>query len=230
MTPGRLEKILTALAARYDPITPEPLNGPFEMIVWEAVAYLQPDERRREAFEMLRARVGLTPAAIRSASLRTLREITRHGGSIAHEDRADRLKTSAELARAWNDRLDDALKLPLPMAKKALMEYPMIGEPGAEKILLFTRAHPVLALDSNGVRTMVRLGLGEEKKSYSATYRSVREATLDEAPHDCDSLIQAHLLLRRHGQEVCRRSAPVCVACAVTQHCHWYRDRVAVRP
>ena len=51
------------------------------------------------------------------------------------------------------------------------MQFPMIGEPGAEKILLFSGVLAVLALDSNGVRVLVRLGVGEERKSYAATYK-----------------------------------------------------------
>ena len=38
------------------------------------------------------------------------------------------------------------------------------------------------ALESNGLRVLVRLGFGEDRKSYAATYKSVREATLEELP------------------------------------------------
>ena len=54
------------------------------------------------------------------------------------------------------------------------MQFPSIGEPGAEKILLFARVYPVLGLDSNGVRVLTRLGLVVEAKSYAATYRGVQ--------------------------------------------------------
>src|SRR5437870_12149892 len=91
------------------------------------------------------------------------------------------------------------LKLPLPRAKQALRKFPGIGEPSAEKILLFTRAYPVLGLDSNGLRVLVRLGFGEEKKNYTATYRAVREAIGDELKDDYDWLISTHILLRQHG-------------------------------
>src|ERR1039458_5911517 len=65
------------------------------------------------------------------------------------------------------------------------MQFPMIGEPGAEKILMFSGVLGVLALESNGLRALVRLGFGEDRKSYSATYKSVREVTLEELPADC---------------------------------------------
>ena len=37
------------------------------------------------------------------------------------------------------------------------------GEPGAEKVLLFSGSAPVLALDSNALRVLLRLGFGLPK-------------------------------------------------------------------
>ena len=71
---------------------------------------------------------------------------------------------------------------------------------------MFTRSQPVLALDSNGLRVLLRLGFGAEKKNYAASYRSAQEALADQLPRDRDALIRAHQLLRQHGQELCRRS------------------------
>jgi endonuclease III-like uncharacterized protein len=70
--------------------------------------------------------------------------------------------------------LSSVLKLPRPKAIKALRQFPSIGDPGAEKILLFAGAHSILPLESNGLRVLLRLGFGEEKKSYRASYRSVQ--------------------------------------------------------
>ena len=43
-----------------------------------------------------------------------------------------------------------------------LKKFPAIGDPGVDKILLLTRTEPVMALDSNGLRVLVRLGFGAE--------------------------------------------------------------------
>ena len=103
------------------------------------------------------------------------------------------------------------------------MKFPSIGAPGADKILLLSRSHPVFALDSNGLRVLLRLGHGREAKSYAATYRSVQEAIAPQLEPDHDWLIRAHLLLRRHGQTLCRRSRPLCEACPVAEGCAFYR-------
>jgi endonuclease III len=90
-------------------------------------------------------------------------------------------------------------------------------------VLLFARRQPILALESNGLRVLVRLGFGEEKKSYATTYRLVQAAAAAEAKPDCAWLIRAHQLLRRHGQEVCRRSRPQCSDCPLSPECAYYQ-------
>src|SRR5262249_53606921 len=117
-----------------------------------------------------------------------------------------------------------AVALPPPKAKKALKKFPGIGDPGAEKILLFSRARPLLAMESNGLRVLVRLGFGEEQKNYSATYRAVQETLKDQLKQDFDWLIGAHQLMRQHGQELCRRTEPLCNACPLTKHCRYFRE------
>jgi endonuclease-3 len=115
------------------------------------------------------------------------------------------------------------LALPPAEALRALKRFPMIGEPGAEKILLLTRTHPLLSLDSNGLRVLLRLGYGREGRSYAQSYRSVRAATAPEERADYDWLISLHGLLRMHGQRLCRRSAPLCSECPLLPCCDYGR-------
>jgi len=222
---SRLGRLLGKIERHYGSPTPPPFAGPLETIFWEIVAYLADDTRRGMAFDALRKQVGLTPEKILAAPKRVLCEVTRMGGSIAAEERAERLQAAAQLTMdEFGGDLDSVLKLPPQKAKKLLMRFPMIGEPGAEKILMFSGVLGVLALESNGLRVLVRLGFGEERKSYSATYKSVREVTLEELPADCALLTKAHLLLRQHGQQLCLRNGPVCHACPVSPDCRFFQD------
>ncbi|MGH9462309.1 MAG: hypothetical protein ACRD1X_13900 [Vicinamibacteria bacterium] len=68
-------------------------------------------------------------------------------------------------------------------------------------------------------------GYGKESKSYSTSYRSVKEAVATEILPECDWLIRAHLLLKRHGQETCRRSAPDCEVCPIQDGCAFFKTR-----
>jgi len=110
-------------------------------------------------------------------------------------------------------------RLPAAEAKRILRRFPSIGEPGAEKILLFAGIHPFLALDSNALRVLVRLGYGKEEKSYPATYRAVQAAATRELPESLAARRDAVALLRRHGQELCRRTAPRCEVCPLRTNC-----------
>jgi len=221
MTQLTLPQVVEQLRAHYGRPKVPRLSGPWEMVLWENVAYLADDERRREAFRILKKRVGTEPARILSASGDALLEVTRHG--ILADQFAKKLRTCARIAlQEFDGDLRSVLKMPFPKAKKALQKFPGIGEPGAEKILLFTRSYPVLALESNGLRVLLRLGFGKENKSYSKTYRVVQKAIDAELDKDYSKLIDAHLLLRRHGQILCKRTKPECIHCPLASDCDFY--------
>jgi endonuclease-3 len=121
------------------------------MILWENVAYLAADDRRQQAFQTLKTQIGTEPTQILSASDEALLEVTRHG--IMAEQFVEKLRRCARIVlEEFDGDLRPVLQRPLPKARKALQKFPGIGEPGADKILLFTRTSPVLALESNGLR------------------------------------------------------------------------------
>ncbi len=209
---------IAILRGLYGKPKPPAVTGPFQQILWENVAYLTSDAKRAEAFAMLEQNVGLEPKRIIAAPLSTLQRIGRKG--ILPAGTAAKLREIAEIAlEEFGGNLQPILELPLKDAKNALRKFPSIGEPAAEKILLFARAHPVFGLDSNGLRPLLRLGFGREERSYAASYRSAQEAAAAELPRDFEGLIEAAQLLRRHGQELCKRSHPRCEACPLRPDC-----------
>ena len=210
-----LAKVIALLEKHYGKPKLPVTRDPFEMLLLEKSGYLVPDEKRERAFSELKKRVGTSPQKILDAPLRMLQEIAALGG-IHADTRAVRMKQCAELA--LREPLKEILKLDFTQARKAILRYPMIGEPGAEKILLFAGAYPALGLESNGLRVAVRIGWGEDHKNYSTMYRRTRDA-MDLSGWNCDRLIAAHQLLRRHGQELCRRTDPQCAECPVNRIC-----------
>ena len=145
-----LPQIISHLAAYYGKPKPSITTDPFELVLLENVAYLVSDERREEAFNALRKFAGTKPHEIVNASHEVILKATKLGG-MQPDQRVNRLKEIALVAmNEFDGDVRKALKLPLPKAKQALRKFPSIGEPSAEKILLFTRAYPVLGLDSNG--------------------------------------------------------------------------------
>jgi endonuclease-3 len=222
MTRMALTQVVQRLQAHYGKAKSRKLSGAWEMILWENVAYLVADDRRLQAFQTLNKRIGTAPSQILSAADESLLAVTRHG--IMGEQFVAKLRQCAKIVlEDFDGDLRPVLRQPFIAAKKALQKFPGIGEPGAEKILLFTRSYPVLALESNGLRVLLRLGFGEEKKSYSTTYRLVQKAAEEGVDKEYSSLVQAHLLLRRHGEELCRRSEPLCDKCPLAADCGYYQ-------
>ena len=216
----KLPAILRALRGRYGPPPAAPSRDPFELILWEQVAYLAPDTRRQEAYDALRERVGLAPRAVARAPAAQLTAIARLGGSIAPAIRAQRMRHSAQLVlRRWDGDLRAALALPPAAARRAVAAFPMIGKPGADKILAFTGTARLIPLDSNGLRVLQRLGLAPVSDNYGRDYRAAQEAIATAVPRTARACIAAYYLLREHGQQTCRRSAPRCAECPLRAGC-----------
>jgi len=216
-----LREAVKVLREHYGPPMPPPTGDPFELILWENVAYLAPPSGRHQAFEQLIRTVGTSPAAILTAKHSALERVTAQG--ILKSTFAAKLRECARIAvEEFGGDLGPAIRGPVDMAKRALRSFPGIGEPGAEKILLFTGQQALLAPDSNGLRVLLRLGLIRDEKSYSRTYAASRQIAKDLSAEPA-AMQQAHLLLQQHGQVLCRRGAPRCGECPLAFACAYAR-------
>ncbi len=223
--PERLNEILERLEKHYGKPGLFPVSGPLEMILWENIAYLVNDARRKSTFEAFKKQIGVSAQQVFAASAKNLKQALSDGGIIL-DQRVKKLSMIGKiLMEDFGGDLNQVLDFPTDKAKKALQLFPGVGEPVAEKILLFCRRLPVLALESNGLRALLRLGFGTEQKNYRATYRSVQEAVQPELIHDYEWLIRAHQLLRIHGQELCKRNKPRCQICPLLIVCKYARTQ-----
>jgi endonuclease-3 len=218
MATASLTSVLAALRKREEPVASPPASGPWQRVLWENVAYLAEDEGRTEAFEALRRATDFDPIRILDADEAMLMASTSHG--IMAGQRAEKLRQCAQLAvDKFEGNVDAVLNLPPAKALAALKKFPGIGTPGAEKILMFEHRLPLLALDSNGLRVLLRLGFGKEHKDYAGSYRSVRDSLGGQMPKGFDQLIEAHGLLRRHGKQTCTNKDPDCPSCPLSRMC-----------
>lgn len=216
---GDFWKYVRQLENRYGKPARPPARGAFELVLYENIAYLADEEKRDTAFAELKTRVGTRPSDVRKAKHADLVSIAAIGG-IFPELRAERIRKSAEMVRdKFNGDLEQVLAWEPAKAVKALTKFPAIGEPGAEKILLFCGVCPSLAPESNGLRVLVRLGFAEEDANYQKMYRAAQSALRDLAGDQCEPLVNAHLLFKKHGQEICKRSKPQCDECPLRRDC-----------
>jgi len=213
------QKLIAKLKKRYGEPALPPARGPFELVMWENACYLLSDQRRAAVFEGLRQQVGMDAASIWKAPGEVLLPLAKMGG-MRPETRVFRWR---EIARIVNSQfagnLDAILQMPYAQAKRALHQFPNIGQPGAEKILMLCGMSAGLPLESNGLRVLQRVGYGRLQKNYGATYRSIQEALAGQLPRDAASLTRAHLLLRHHGKTICRNNKPLCGECPVAPEC-----------
>jgi endonuclease-3 len=214
------KKVIAKLKRHYGEPALPPAKGPFELILWENACYLLPDERRATVFEGLRQQIGFDPYRIQDADRDVLLTLAKMGG-MRPQTRVFRWLEIARITiTQFGGNLDRILNEPYSKAKKALTQFPNIGDPGAEKILLYCGMGPGLPLDWNGCRVLLRLGFGREhRKNYAARYRSIQEALEGQLPKDAAALALAHLLLRQHGKEICRNNGPMCHECPIANLC-----------
>jgi endonuclease-3 len=217
-----LARLLDVLEKLHGKPPVEPPRDALGLVVWENVAYLVDDEQRLAAFKAFAKRVGVDAKKIRAARPELLHELASMGG-MHPAQRVQKLTAIADIVLDELDGdLDALLKGPLPQARRALKKFPGIGDPGADKILLFTGTEPVIALESNGLRTLLRLGFGEESKNYSTSYKSAQRALEPLIERTCKARIRAFQLLRAHGQSLCKNNGPDCDACPISEGCAFY--------
>ena len=195
-----LPTLLDQLEEAGGPADPVPSADGWELVLAESVAYLVDDRRRWQALADLRRVVGLDPEQILAAPSAVLLRVV---AGARPAERVERLRRCAELA----------------ITGAPWRAYPGIGQPGQDRIDLFTGSRAVLALDANGLRVLTRLGYADPARSYAAGYRQAQAAASARLPAEVPEQQRAYQLLRRHGQTVCRRKEPACASCAIAHDC-----------
>ena len=219
-----LGAILDRLEGLYGEIGSPTPGEPYELVVFLNCGYPASDESCAKGYGALAAEVGTGPAGILAADAAGLVRLMRAGG-IVPELRAQRLKWIAAFVQ---DQLGGDLKGALARAperaRKLLMRFPTLGEPAAERILLFCGLEPAAAAPAGGLQVLTRLGICEEGKNFAATYRGARAAIEVGVPRDFAARQRAYLLLKTHGHRLCRRSAPLCGQCPLAGGCDYARN------
>jgi endonuclease-3 len=147
------------------------------------------------------------------------------------EIRAVRLKEiAARVQDEFGGDLRAGLVGPLVQVRKTLKKFPNIADPGADRILLFGGLAPIAAVPSNCTQVLVRIQRGQERENYGVNYREAQQSIEAAVPEKFDARTRAYLLLKRHGQELCKRTKPKCDQCPVSSSCAYFGGRLRGRP
>jgi len=218
----RLPAILNRLESFYGKQEPTWPTDPYLFLVWWHCGYPASDAACAKGWESLNREIGVDPEQLLAASQENLARALKPGRMVP-ELRAMRLKEiAARVKDEFGGDLRAALVGPLARVRKILKKFPNIADPGADRILLFAGLAPVAAVPSNCPHVIVRIQHGQERENYGATYREAQKAIEDEIPQKFDPLIRAYLLLKRHGQELCKRTKPKCENCPVNSSCAFF--------
>lgn len=235
-----VNEVLDSLEKMYGPQRAAGPTDPYEMIAYLNCGYPASDASCSKGFDALKWEVGLSPREILAAPKSKLVKLLRLGG-IVPEPRADRLKEIARRVKVeFGGNLKAVLKERLQEekqqegkgirgAKKVLQQFPVIGEPSAEKILLFSKLAPVAAVPSAFVEVPARLWFGKAGKNYAADYRAARGILSAGLTETFEARQRAYLLLKKHGQLTCKRSHPKCEICPLTGQCAYIQLQAADR-
>jgi len=215
-----LHEVVTRLERHYGKPAPLRATDPFAMVLWECCAYLVDDARRRRVYDRLVKATGGDPARIAAMKPGALADLIAEDGGMRPPMRAEKLQRAANLVLdVGHADLRALCRTDPAKARRLLVKFPNIGEPGADKILMVAGSLATLAPDSNAARVLVRLGFGKNDSRYDRMYRSVAEATAPELPDDGAGRVRAHRLLRQHGQTLCKTPAPRCEECPLAPRC-----------
>lgn len=198
-------------------------TDPYEMVLHRNAGYPQSDANCDKGFLALKKAIGLAPEKILAAPPAKLAEALRAGG-IVPELRARRMKEiAARVLEEFGGDLRAVMKRGPVEAKKALKKFPTIGDSFAEKVLLYAKVAPVAAVPANCVHVPLRLGFGRETKNYAVNYRAAQEAIAAEIPETHDARMRAYLLIKEHGQTLCKLARPKCDECPVSAECGYFK-------
>jgi len=214
--------ILDRLEKRYGKQQATWPTDPYLFLVWWHCGYPASDKACGKGWDSLNQSIGVEPEKILRASPDKLSDALRPGGMVP-ELRAMRLKEiAARVKDEFGGDLRSALVGPMAKVRGILKKFPNIADPGADRILLFADGATSAAIPSNCPHVLVRLQRGQERENYGVTYREAQQAIEAEVPATFTARVRAYLLLKHHGQEVCKRTKPKCEQCCVKSVCAYF--------
>jgi endonuclease-3 related protein len=198
---------------RYGPQRWWPGETRFDVMVGAVLTQATAWVNVEKALANLKAADVLSPAGIRSLDEPELARLVYPSGY--YNSKARKLKALVDyLGRRFGDDLDAMAREDMASLRSELLAVYGIGEETADDILLFGLGMPSFIVDNYTRRILSRLGILDEKASYTI-YRAF---FIDNLPEDRDLFSDYHGLIVRHAKVACRKR-PLCHDCCLLDIC-----------
>lgn len=201
------------LRAFYGEPGPRLLQDPLSELIQTVLSQNTADVNSDRAYANLLDRYGGNWDAVRDAPVEAIAETIRIGGLA--EIKAARIKAILEAIAERVGELDLCFLRELPMeeGRAFLRSLGGVGPKTAACVLLFACGKPVLPVDTHVHRVSQRLGMVPEKAAAERAHELLEELI------PSDLVYSYHMLLIRHGREVCKAQRPRCGECPVLDLC-----------
>lgn len=207
---------ISDLIARLEPLygppaAPRPYD-PLSELIFTVLSQHTSDINSYRAFAKLRETFP-TWEEVLKADVGALAESIKMGG--LSKVKAPRLQEilTAVLERNGSWDLSFLGEMPMPEAKKWLLELPGVGPKTVGCVLLFSLGMPAMIVDTHVHRVAKRLNLIGPKVSADDAHDIL------EAKVPPDNMLGAHIYIIAHGRQVCKAQRPLCDTCALEDQC-----------
>jgi endonuclease-3 related protein len=198
---------------RYGPQRWWPGDTRFEVMVGAVLTQAAAWTNVEKAIVNLKAADVLSPTGIRSLDEPELARLVYPSGY--YNSKARKLKALVDyLGRRFGDDLDAMEQEDMASLRSELLDVYGIGEETADDILLFGLRMPSFIVDNYTRRIFSRLGILEEKASYTV-YQALFTENL---PEDRELFSEYHGLIVRHAKVTCGKR-PLCHDCCLLDIC-----------
>lgn len=124
------------------------------------------------------------------------------------------------LVEKYDGSIDALLEGDADEVRARLLEIWGVGQETADAMTLYAGRLPTFVVDAYAYRLFERLDLAPGERRYEV-YRSFLLGVIGP---DVERLNEWHALIVRHGQQVCRRTNPLCGACPLLDACPFGRQ------
>jgi endonuclease-3 len=212
MKPPAIAQVIRRLQRAYGPHPWKTWGPPLGELVATILSQNTTDSNSGMAYKRLRqayptwdraadAPPGKIATLIRPAGLH--RQKARHIRTILRRIRVEHGRASLDFLRRW----------PTDRIKKYLLALPGVGPKTAACVLCFSLRRPVLPVDTHVGRVSRRLGLIAPR----TTAEEAHDLLLPMVPPA--QVYTFHVLLIKHGRNICHARRPDCAACALADIC-----------